>query len=46
MEEKEINDVPPEKVEKIINQFKAARCTDVEKIQQDDGNWTIKAKCP
>ncbi len=43
--EREINDIPDEKIDEVIASFKAAGCNPVTKVKQPNGLWTVKAIC-
>ncbi|WP_022663637.1 hypothetical protein [Desulfospira joergensenii] len=38
-------DIPEDEVDRIVADFESEGCT-TQKIEQDDGLWTVKAQCP
>jgi hypothetical protein len=41
-----VKDIPGSEVDGVVQGYVADGCKPVEKIQQSDGNWTVKATCP
>ncbi len=44
--EREINDIPEENVDEVMQGFIDAGCDPVTKHKQENGQWTVKAICP
>lgn len=42
----ELKNVPADQVDRIVESFKRDKCTDIEKIEQSDGKFTVRAMCP
>ncbi len=40
-----LRDIPGSEVDEVVSDFESEGCT-VEKEQQPDGNWTVRATCP